>query len=124
MSKTDEERACYRTNTTDSTSTIKCIDVCIEYPLDNNNINNDDVLRVCRTKPYIDSDSDIKNSDDNNKRAQCVSACEEAYEVLNRRQEKNDVNLSDDEKELTTLMMREECSLGCYRALEAANPPS
>jgi len=119
MSKTDEERACYRTNTTDSTSTIKCIDVCIEYPLDNNNINNDDVLRVCRTKPYIDS-----NSDDNNKRAQCVSACEEAYEVLNRRQEKNDVNLSDDEKELTTLMMREECSLGCYRALEAANSPS
>ena len=51
----DPESACYRTRTTEYTSSsVKCVDVCVEFD-DNNTTNTSN--RVCRSSPILESNA-------------------------------------------------------------------
>lgn len=64
----DPESACYRTRTTEFTSSsVKCVDVCVEFD-DNNTTNTPN--RVCRSSPILES-----NTSEN----ACERACVDAY---------------------------------------------
>ena len=63
----DPESACYRTRTTESTSSsVKCVDVCVEFENDDTKTSN----RVCRSSPILES-----NASEN----ACERACLDAY---------------------------------------------
>ena len=63
----DPESACYRTRTTESTSSsVKCVDVCVEFENDDTKTSN----RVCRSSPILES-----NASEN----ACERACADAY---------------------------------------------
>ena len=63
----DPESACYRTRTTESTSSsVKCVDVCVEFENDDTKTSN----RVCRSSPILES-----NASEN----ACERACVDAY---------------------------------------------
>ena len=64
----DPESACYRTRTTEYTSSsVKCVDVCVEFD-DNNTTKTSN--RVCRSSPILES-----NASEN----ACERACVDAY---------------------------------------------
>ena len=63
----DPESACYRTRTTESTSSsVKCVDVCVEFENDDTKTSN----RVCRSSPILEH-STSENA--------CERACVDAY---------------------------------------------
>ena len=63
----DPESACYRTRTTEYTSSsVKCVDVCVEFENDDTKTSN----RVCRSSPILES-----NASEN----ACERACVDAY---------------------------------------------
>ncbi|CAL6319449.1 unnamed protein product [Bathycoccus prasinos] len=63
----DPESACYRTRTTELTSSsVKCVDVCVEFENDDTKTSN----RVCRSSPILES-----NASEN----ACERACVDAY---------------------------------------------
>ena len=63
----DPESACYRTRTTELTSSsVKCVDVCVEFENDDTKTSN----RVCRSSPILES-----NASEN----ACERACADAY---------------------------------------------
>ena len=103
----DPESACYRTTTTDGTSEIKCVDVCVEFPSssdDDANKNNNN-SRVCRSKPYEEETSDSKF-------LACERACLDAHFASVSLKFRGD---EEKMKEYESLRKRE-CESGCLRA--------
>jgi len=104
----DPESACYRTTTTDGTSEIKCVDVCVEFPSssdDDANKNNNNNSRVCRSKPYEEETSDSKF-------LACERACLDAHFASVSLKFRGD---EEKMKEYESLRKRE-CESGCLRA--------
>ena len=103
----DPESACYRTTTTDRTSEIKCVDVCVEFPSssdDDANKNNNN-SRVCRSKPYEEETSDSKF-------LACERACLDAHFASVSLKFRGD---EEKMKEYESVRKRE-CESGCLRA--------
>jgi len=103
----DPESACYRTTTTDGTSEIKCVDVCVEFPSssdDDANKNNNNNSRVCRSKPYEEETSDSKF-------LACERACLDAHFASVSLKFRGD---EEKMKEYESLRKRE-CESGCLR---------
>jgi hypothetical protein len=105
----DPESACYRTTTTDRTSEIKCVDVCVEFPSsssssDDDAHKNNNNSRVCRSKPYEEETSDSKF-------LACERACLDAHFASVSLKFRGD---EEKMKEYESLRKRE-CESGCLR---------
>ena len=76
--KDDEESddACYRTATTSRTSSIACVDVCVEFPLTTKTSKSkkkENSNRACRSQPYG------KEGEIDSKLKACERACLDAH---------------------------------------------
>ena len=105
----DPESACYRTTTTDRTSEIKCVDVCVEFPSsssssDDDAHKNNNNSRVCRSKPYEEETSDSKF-------LACERACLDAHFASVSLKFRGD---EEKMKEYESVRKRE-CESGCLR---------
>jgi hypothetical protein len=67
----DDESACYRTTTTSQTSSIACVDVCVEFPMA---LTKENSNRVCRSQPYYGKEGEIDS-----KLKACERACLDAH---------------------------------------------
>ena len=96
----DPESACYRTRTTESTSSsVKCVDVCVEFKNDDTKTSN----RVCRSSPILES-----NASEN----ACERACADAYyHSTSLKFHANEQKMKDYER-----LRHETCKKECSRA--------
>ena len=104
----DPESACYRTTTTDRTSEIKCVDVCVEFPSSSSSSSSsssNNKSRVCRSKPYEEETSDSKF-------LACERACLDAHFASVSLKFRGD---EEKMKEYESVRKRE-CESGCLRA--------
>ena len=70
-----DDDACYRTATTSRTSSIACVDVCVEFPSKSSKKKTkENSNRACRSQPYNNSGEEI----DSKLRA-CERACLDAH---------------------------------------------
>jgi hypothetical protein len=101
----DPESACYRTRTTEYTSSsVKCVDVCVEFD-DNNTTKTSN--RVCRSSPILES-SASENA--------CERACLDAYyHSTSLKFHANEQKMKDYER-----LRNETCKKECSRAFFSA----
>ena len=101
----DPESACYRTRTTEYTSSsVKCVDVCVEFD-DNNTTKTSN--RVCRSSPILES-SASENA--------CERACADAYyHSTSLKFHANEQKMKDYER-----LRNETCKKECSRAFFSA----
>ena len=119
--KDDEESddACYRTAPTSRTSSIACVDVCVEFPLTTKTSKSkkkENSNRACRSQPYKDGEIDSK-----------LRACERACLDAHAASVALKFPLDDDDTEETTTRRREdygvvaknECAKRCATSFPA-----
>ena len=94
----DPESACYRTRTTELTSSsVKCVDVCVEFENDDTKTSN----RVCRSSPILES-----NASEN----ACERACVDAYYHSTSLKFHADEQKMKEYEDLRTETCKKECS--------------
>ena len=103
----DDESACYRTTTTSQTSSIACVDVCVEFPKQNNKKENSN--RACRSQPFYKGKEE--GEIDDSKLKACERACLDAHAASVA------LKFPDDDKEETRrdygVVAKNECAKRC-----------
>ena len=118
--KDDEESddACYRTATTSRTSSIACVDVCVEFPITETSKSKkkkENSNRACRSQPYNGEEIDSK-----------LRACERACLDAHAASVALKFPLDDDTEEETTrrredygVVAKNECAKRCATSFPA-----
>ena len=106
-----DDDACYRTATTSRTSSIACVDVCVEFPITETTSSKkkkENSNRACRSQPYKGKEGEIDS-----KLKACERACLDAHAASVA------LKFPDDDKEETTrrrdygVVAKNECAKRC-----------
>ena len=113
--KDDEESddACYRTATTSRTSSIACVDVCVEFPITTKTSKSkkkkENSNRACRSQPYNGEEIDSK-----------LRACERACLDAHATSVALKFPLDDDTREDYGVVAKNECAKRCATSFPKA----
>ena len=108
----ESDDACYRTATTSRTSSIACVDVCVEFPSKSSKKKTkENSNRACRSQPYNNSGEEI----DSKLRA-CERACLDAHATSVALK----FPLDDDTREDYGVVAKNECAKRCATSFPKA----
>ena len=109
----DDESACYRTTTTSQTSSIACVDVCVEFPITTKTSKSkkkkENSNRACRSQPYNGEEIDSK-----------LRACERACLDAHATSVALKFPLDDDTREDYGVVAKNECAKRCATSFPKA----
>merc|ERR1712216_1005104 len=101
-----DDDACYRTATTSRTSSIACVDVCVEFPITTKTSKSkkkkENSNRACRSQPYNGEEIDSK-----------LRACERACLDAHATSVALKFPLDDDTREDYGVVAKNECAKRC-----------
>ena len=108
-----DDDACYRTATTSRTSSIACVDVCVEFPITTKTSKSkkkkENSNRACRSQPYNGEEIDSK-----------LRACERACLDAHATSVALKFPLDDDTREDYGVVAKNECAKRCATSFPKA----
>ena len=109
-----DDDACYRTATTSRTSSIACVDVCVEFPITTKTSSKskkkkENSNRACRSQPYNGEEIDSK-----------LRACERACLDAHATSVALKFPLDDDTREDYGVVAKNECAKRCATSFPKA----
>ena len=108
----ESDDACYRTATTSRTSSIACVDVCVEFPITETSKSKkkkENSNRACRSQPYNGEEIDSK-----------LRACERACLDAHATSVALKFPLDDDTREDYGVVAKNECAKRCATSFPKA----